>query len=91
VKTVVIKLGAEGAYTSSEGQQFYTPGFPVTKVVDTVGAGDGFAVGLVSGILEGLSLQEAVRRGTAIGALAVMSPGDNDGLPDRESLAAFIR
>jgi 2-dehydro-3-deoxygluconokinase len=38
-----------------------------------------------------LSLQEAVRRGTAIGALAVMSPGDNDGLPDRESLAAFIR
>jgi 2-dehydro-3-deoxygluconokinase len=91
VKTVVIKLGAEGAYTSSEGQQFYTPGFPVTKVVDTVGAGDGFAVGLVSGILEGLSLQEAVRRGTAIGALAVMSPGDNDGLPDRDSLAAFIR
>ncbi|MCC5464295.1 sugar kinase [Pelosinus baikalensis] len=91
VKTVVIKLGAEGAYTSSEGQQFYTPGFPVTKVVDTVGAGDGFAVGLVSGILEGLSLQEAVRRGAAIGALAVMSPGDNDGLPDRESLAAFIR
>ncbi len=91
VKTVVIKLGAEGAYASSEGQQFYTPGFPVTKVVDTVGAGDGFAVGLVSGILEGLSLQEAVRRGTAIGALAVMSPGDNDGLPDRDSLAAFIR
>jgi 2-dehydro-3-deoxygluconokinase len=90
VKTVVIKLGAEGAYTSSEGQQFYTPGFPVEKVVDTVGAGDGFAVGLVSGLLEGLSLQESVRRAAAIGALAVMSPGDNDGLPDREGLSAFL-
>jgi 2-dehydro-3-deoxygluconokinase len=90
VKTVVIKLGAEGAYSSSEGQQFYTPGFSVEKVVDTVGAGDGFAVGLVSGLLEGLPLQEAVRRAAAIGALAVMSPGDNDGLPDRESLAAFM-
>lgn len=90
VKTVVIKLGAKGAYTSSEGQDFYTQGFPVDRVVDTVGAGDGFAVGVVSGMLEGLSLQEAVKRGTAIGALAVMSPGDNDGLPDREGLAAFI-
>ena len=90
VKTVVIKLGAEGAYTSSEGQQFYTPGFRVEKVVDTVGAGDGFAVGLVSALLEGLSLQEAVRRAAAIGALAVMSPGDNDGLPTRKSLSAFM-
>lgn len=90
VKTVVIKLGAEGAYTSSEGEQFYTAGFPVEKVVDTVGAGDGFAVGVVSGILEGLSLKEAVKRGAAIGALAVMAPGDNDGLPDRNGLEAFL-
>lgn len=91
VKTVVIKKGADGAYTSSADQQFHTAGFPVEKVVDTVGAGDGFAVGVVSGVLEGLPLAEAVKRGTAIGALAVMSPGDNDGLPDREGLAAFIQ
>lgn len=90
VTTVVIKLGAEGAYTSSAGQSFYTAGFPVERVVDTVGAGDGFAVGVVSGMLEGLPLQEAVKRGAAIGALAVMSPGDNDGLPDRKGLAAFM-
>jgi 2-dehydro-3-deoxygluconokinase len=90
VKTVVIKLGPKGAFTSTDGKQFYTDGFPVEKVVDTVGAGDGFAVGVVSGILEGLPLEEAVRRGTAIGALAVMSPGDNDGLPDRNSLESFI-
>ncbi|WP_040205992.1 sugar kinase [Neobacillus jeddahensis] len=90
VKTVVIKLGAKGAFTSSEGEQFYTDGFLVKRVVDTVGAGDGFAVGVVSGILEGLSLKEAVKRGAAIGALAVMSPGDNDGLPTRIGLEAFI-
>ncbi|WP_378956529.1 sugar kinase [Pelosinus sp. sgz500959] len=91
VKTVVIKLGAEGAYTSSEGQCFYTQGFRVEHVVDTVGAGDGFAVGVVSALLEELPLQDAVKRGTAIGALAVMSPGDNDGLPDREKLTAFMK
>ena len=90
VKTVFIKLGAKGAYTSSGEQRFYTDGFRVEKVIDTVGAGDGFAVGVVSGMLEGLDLKEAVRRGAAIGALAVMSPGDNDGLPDREGLNAFM-
>lgn len=91
VKTVVIKLGAEGAFTSSEGEQFYTEGFPVERVVDTVGAGDGFAVGVISGILEGLPLKEAVNRGAAIGALAVMSPGDNDGLPVRSSLETYMK
>lgn len=90
VKTVVIKLGAEGAFTSTEGRQFYTEGFPVEKVVDTVGAGDGFAVGVMSALLEGLQLEEAVQRGTAIGALAIMSPGDNDGLPDRTKLRSFM-
>jgi 2-dehydro-3-deoxygluconokinase len=90
VKTVVIKLGAKGAFTSASGEQFYTEGFPVEKVIDTVGAGDGFAVGVVSGLLEGLTVKEAIKRGTAIGALAVMSPGDNDGLPNREVLKEFM-
>lgn len=59
-------------------------------MIDTVGAGDGFAVGVTSALLENLPLEEAIIRGTAIGALAVMSPGDNDGLPDRENLNAFM-
>lgn len=90
VKTVVIKLGAKGAYTSTGLNNFMTDGFYVERIVDTVGAGDGFAVGVVSGILEGLSLAEAVQRGNAIGALAIMAPGDNDGLPDRDGLTKFM-
>ncbi|PAD34705.1 sugar kinase [Terribacillus saccharophilus] len=92
VPTVVLKLGAEGAFTSCmDGTQFYTEGFPVKKVVDTVGAGDGFAVGVVSGLLEGLEMPDSIARGAAIGALAVMSPGDNDGLPNREELTHFMK
>lgn len=91
VKTVVMKLGARGAFTSSEGISFYTEGFKIEKVIDTVGAGDAFAVGVVSGILEGMKLEEAVRRGTETGARAVMFPGDNDGLPNREELSEFIK
>ncbi|GGH29795.1 sugar kinase [Paenibacillus segetis] len=87
---VVIKLGPEGAYYKSAEQEGYVTGFKVDKVIDTVGAGDGFAVGVISALLENLALDQAVRRGNAIGALAVMSPGDMDGLPTREILEKFM-
>ncbi|AOZ92236.1 sugar kinase [Paenibacillus crassostreae] len=91
ISVVVIKLGAEGAYYQTVEQAGYVKGFPVTHVVDTVGAGDGFAVGVISALLDGLSLEEATRRGNAIGALAVMSPGDMDGLPTRDKLESFMK
>ncbi|AGK55824.1 sugar kinase [Bacillus sp. 1NLA3E] len=90
IKLVVIKLGAEGAFYKSEDESGYVKGFEVKEVVDTVGAGDGFAVGIISALLEKLPVKEAVVRANAIGALAVMSPGDSDGLPTKKGLAEFI-
>lgn len=91
-KSVVIKLGgSKGAYGKEKnGNEFKAASFPVKQVVDTVGAGDGFAVGVITALLEGLPLSEAARRGAAIGALAVMSAGDNEGLPDRNKLERFM-
>ena len=63
-------------------------GFPVAEVVDTVGAGDGFAVGVISALLDGLSVPEAVKRGAWIGARAVQVLGDSEGLPTRAELNA---
>ena len=91
VSTVVIKLGEKGAFVKTQDASFEVQGFKVEKVVDTVGAGDGFAVGVVSGLRAGLSLKEAVVRGNAIGALAVMSPGDNDGLPNSLQLESYLQ
>jgi 2-dehydro-3-deoxygluconokinase len=90
VKTVIVKVGAKGAFIKNKQGSKLVTGYKVDKVVDTVGAGDGFAVGLISGLLEELSLEESVKRGNAIGALAVMSPGDNDGYPDRNGLETFM-
>lgn len=89
-KLVVIKLGgSNGTYVAgSEGGQ-YVPSYRVDHVVDTVGAGDGFAVGFTSAWLEGLSMEEAARRGAAVGAMVIQVAGDNEGLPTREQLAAF--
>lgn len=35
-------------------------------------------------------MKEAAQRGNAIGALQIMVPGDNEGLPNREQLKAFM-
>ena len=87
---VVVKLGRDGAYFAAADAAGYVAGVPVERVVDTVGAGDGFAVGVVSGLLEGLGLAEAAARGNAIGARVVQFPGDSDGLPTRAQLDAPI-
>lgn len=85
-KVVVIKLGPAGAFYATPTETGRMPGLPVSHVVDTVGAGDGFATGLISGLLEGLPIQEAVSRANRIGAIVVQFPGDNDGLPTRQEL-----
>jgi len=90
VEAVIVKVGSKGAFVKTKAAKFMIPAFKVDHVVDTVGAGDGFAVGVVSALLEGQKLQEAVTRGAAIGALAVMSPGDNEGLPTVAGLEKFF-
>ncbi|MDR9835221.1 sugar kinase [Herbaspirillum huttiense] len=88
VKMVVIKLGAAGAYWRNSEGEGRVAGVPVKEVVDTVGAGDGFAVGVISGMLEGLPVPEAVMRGNRIGAFAIQVVGDMEGLPTRAELEA---
>lgn len=90
VKLVVVKLGEEGAFYKTAAEEGLVSGFKVHHVVDTVGAGDGFAAGVISGLLEGLSIREAVMRGNAMGALAVQSPGDHDGYPTKAELNSYI-
>ena len=92
VKNVVVKLGKDGAYYSEkDGQSGYSPAFPVKKLVDTVGAGDGFAAGVISALAEGETLEEAAFRGNAMGAIQITHKSDNEGLPTREQLARIIQ
>ena len=88
-RRVIVKLGPDGAYyDDSEAGCGSVPAYPVEKVVDTVGAGDGFAVGVVSALLEGKGVADAARRGAWIGARAVQVIGDTEGLPTRKELEA---
>jgi len=89
-KQVVVKVGPDGAYARDGENSTMVPGFRVQTVVDTVGAGDGFATGVISGLIEGLPLEEAVLRGNAIGSIQVQHSSDNEGLPTRDELASYM-
>jgi sugar/nucleoside kinase (ribokinase family) len=86
-QAVVIKQGAQGAYfRTASGDQGQVPGVAVPRVVDTVGAGDAFAVGIISAQLEGLPWAHAVQRANWIASRALQVVGDMEGLPTRAEL-----
>ncbi|WP_234122577.1 sugar kinase [Clostridium hydrogenum] len=89
-KTVAVKLGAKGCYVANSEEDVYVAGFKVENPVDTVGAGDGFAAGFLSGILKKLSIEECGRLGNAVGAMATMVKGDNEGFPYYDQLLQFL-
>jgi 2-dehydro-3-deoxygluconokinase len=80
---VVIKLGAQGALAldGETGQVTRSPAVPIERIVDPVGAGDAFAAGLLSGLLRGFGLADALALANRCGALAMTSPGDMEALP----------
>jgi len=87
---IALKLGKDGCYLSNGAKAEFVQGFPVKRVVDTVGAGDGFAAGILSGILQKKSLLECGRLANAIGALATMATGDMEGYPTRLQVQQFL-
>lgn len=87
---VVVKLGAEGAYWQDSKGAGRVPGVPVAQVVDTVGAGDAFAAGVIGARLEGRDWPAALARANWFGARAIQVVGDMDGLPRRGELPAGL-
>ncbi len=72
--TVIVKLGAEGCLVDTESQVLRVPA-PNVPVVDTTGAGDAFAAGLVAALLNGADLPEACQQANEAGARMVGALG----------------
>jgi len=86
VREVVVTLGAEGAVGLLDGELARVPAHPV-KAVDVIGAGDAFVAGYLAARLEGLDQVARLRSGSTLGAFAVGTRGDWEGLPRRAELA----
>lgn len=84
-RAVVVKHGAAGATSYTAEGVVDSPAHRV-RAVDTIGAGDAFAAGYLSSVLDGLSEPDRLLRANAVGAFAVASRGDWEGLPTRDEL-----
>jgi len=85
VSEVVVKRGGDGASAHTPNLTVDRPARRV-PVVDTVGAGDAFVAGYLSGLLDGLDLTGRLDRAVTTGAFAVAVRGDWEGLPTRAEL-----
>lgn len=76
-----VKLGADGALLYAEGEQCSVDAVPVSKVVDTTGAGDCWAAGFLHGYLNKWPLPDCGRFASQVGAETVRFLGAS---PDAE-------
>ena len=90
ILTVIITMGEQGAYISSDSYKGLVPGFNAGKVVDTVAAGDTFCAGLAVAIEEGKSLQLAVQFANAAAALSVTKAGAQASIPVRTEVIKLL-
>ncbi|SBT13579.1 2-dehydro-3-deoxygluconokinase [Vibrio celticus] len=77
VKTVVVKLGAEGCLISESPKDvpIKVTTTPVETVVDSTSAGDSFNGGFLSCYLSGGSVSEACQQGNALARLVIQHHG----------------
>jgi 2-dehydro-3-deoxygluconokinase len=85
VQQVAVKRGSAGATLHTSQGRVDAAAVPVTAI-DPVGAGDAFCAGLLSAVLDGLDPGERLDRAVLMGAWAVSTDGDWQGLPDRTEL-----
>lgn len=90
VKQVILKLGAEGCLIATPTGMERVAGYPVGRVVDPIGAGDGFAAGYLAGWLKGWEPTRCAQLANACGAMATQVRGDIEGLPTLEEAEAFM-
>lgn len=89
IGTVIITLGSRGVWASVNGDGRRVPGFKV-KAIDTIAAGDTFNGALVTALLEGKAMDDAIRFAHAAAAIAVTRKGAQPSVPWRKEINEFL-
>ena len=87
---IVLTLGSEGSCYQDEteyaSQEIYK-----NTVVDTTGAGDTYCGYLLTCLMEGIPVKEALHMATAASSIAVSRQGAAPSIPTREEVEAFLK
>ncbi len=91
VKSVIVKLGSQGAYLCPTPEERYTlPAYPGIAVADTTGAGDSFCAGFLCGLANGWDFRACGQFANAVGALCVTKIGASTGVPSMKEVLEFM-
>jgi len=89
IETVIVTMGAKGAFVVTADSRELVAGFSV-KAVDATAAGDTFNGALAVALAEGKALKTAVSFANAAAALSVTRLGAQPSAPTREEIDKFL-
>ena len=84
VKNVILKIGKRGCLVKNKNESFIVDIYKGANCIDTTGAGDNFASGFISGLLENKSLAECAKMANCAASIAIEAVGATNGLKNRE-------
>lgn len=90
IRNVIIKLGKEGCLIKNSQERYHIPAFSV-ETVDTTGAGDNFAAGFITAVLDGMELEDCGLFANAVAAASTEAVGAVGGVKDRLQIEAYLR
>lgn len=74
-EVAVVKLGGKGSTIMYKGKKTFCPAIPVKNVMDTTGAGDFYAAGVMYGILQDWDMERCARMGSLLAGHVIQSVG----------------
>lgn len=83
----VIKRGPKGALMVHKKKRTEIPSAPITKIVDTIGAGDSFNAGFIHAYLNGKNLDVCLEEGNRTAAVSTTSAGGVNGIISYKQVA----
>jgi len=89
-KIICITDGTNGSVAIDEKGTLYKEGIVSVEVVEKTGAGDAFSSGFLAGIIEGKTIQEAMKYGALNSASVITKYGAQPGLLTKEELSKRI-
>lgn len=89
IKNVVIKLGKDGCLFKNSKKRIVTPAFAV-NAVDTTGAGDNFAAGFITAVLDGMEPEDCCTFANAVAAVSTEAVGATEAVRSRRQIEKFL-
>ena len=90
LKTVIVTMGERGCKVFTADETFEVPAEEIA-IVDTTGAGDAFAAGLIRAILDGKPIGNAARYAAVAAALSTMKATGMGSMPTRNEVDQLFR